>query len=444
MLGKFTVKSSNYYISDGVDKEADVTTAKQRFREYIVDVNSEGSEHRKDGNMTIRFYLESGRYQQDRRKYSIKNGKFKEVANATIKGILSGFKPWLDFKLNEVNEAWALEFDEYASKPRTNKANGVQIEGLSSDSKRKQFSAFNAMFNICEKAGYIRKNRLEGQIARFPKAKPGKTNTYDISYDDLMEHIFDDETPGDLSGKVFVAGMAVTACRNGELYKNVIQNFDFEKRSIFIPAKICKTNAAGERTVYPDSDIFWEKLELHSRSIIRNKHNHMFPSPTMPEQHISSSVYKATWQSVKVRFNLKKTDRLYDLRATLLTKIAETHGIDVAAAAAGDSIETADKYYNNKSEDRLRNAYSDNTSSKKSLPRQKPVVGNNNAIVLASIELMPQPVAQLFNMFRNGKDIPKENHLYKSDWDKFIKIISAQHEAGKLSDPLLPVWLAMQ
>ncbi len=57
---------------------------------------------------------------------------------------------------------------------------------------------------------------------------------------------------------------------------------------------------------------------------------------------------------------------------------------------------------------------------------------------------MPQPVAQLINMFRNGKNIPKENHLYKSDWDKFIKIISAQHEAGKLSDPLLPVWLAMQ
>lgn len=444
MLGKFVTKKSNHYVNSGPNKEADITTARDRFKEYIIFANAESSEKQKNGDMTIRFYLESGRYKEDRDKYPIQRGTFKPVTDDTIKMLLSGFDRWMDCKLNEVNESWGLEFDNDCNKLRKNKSNGKEFNGLAITSRRKLFTAFSAMFNICVKAGYIQKNELEGEIARFPKnPKEGKPQTYNMSYESLMNHIFDEDTPESLSGKLIVAGMAVTAARNSELYKNYIDSFDFENRSIFIPAHISKNGAAGERTVYPASDIWWEKLAFHLKTIDRNKKGHMFPSPIITEQHMSPSMYSKTWQSVKKRFNLKATDRLYNLRATLLTRVAKESGIDVAADMAGDSIETANKYYNEKSEERLKEAMKKATGNKNKEEPEQP--NYDGEIVLASTEGMPDDVIKIFNIFKNGKIIPKENHLLKTDWDKLVTLINALKDKGKLVEgEELDLWLMTQ
>lgn len=444
MLGKFIVKESNHYVSSGPNKEADITTARKRFIEYIIFANAHSSEQQKNGNMTIRFYLESGRYQEDRDKYKTKTGKYKPVTDNTIKIILSGFDRWMDCKLNEVNKSWALEFDKDCDKKRINKQNNKEFKGLKTNSKRKLFSAFSAMFSICVNAGYIAKNELEGEISRFPKnTKEGKPNTYKMSYESLMDHIFDEDTPLSLTGKLIVSGMAVTAARNSELFKNYIDNFDFENRSIFIPAHISKNGDAGERTVYPASDIWWEKLAFHLKTIDRNEKGHMFPSPIIPEQHMSASMYKQTWSSVKKRFKLKDNARLYDLRSTLLTRVAKEDGIDVAADMAGDSIETANRYYNEKSEERLKEAMRKATGSKNKEDQVKQP--NSEAIVLASTEGMPDDVIKIFDIFKNGKIVPQENYLLKSDWDKFVKLIIAQKGAGMLAEgPDLDLWLMVQ
>lgn len=445
MLGKYVNKASNYYIDQGKNKEANVKVARERFVEYIDDVSQGYQESQKGGNMTIRYYLESGRYMADREKYPVKSGKVKSVTQNTIDQILSAFEPFLGFRLNEVNKNWVIEFDEYTSQKRTNKANKITIDGLSSDSKRKLYSAFNAMFNICVRANYIKVNKIDGFASKFPRSKPNP-KTYKIGYDELLEFIFDDDTPGSLSGKLIVAGMAVTGARNQELFANYIDNFDFKERSIFIPAHISKNREAGERTVYPVSDLYWKKLELHLIGIPRNPKGHMFPSPIHPETHISAEMYKKTWKAVKMKFNLKNSDRLYNLRHTLLTKIAKSHGVDVAAAVAGDSIETANKYYNEKDEERLRSAFEMNTGSQKI---NETANGSSNdiitgAIVAASKVSMPKTIVSLFEMFINGKVIPKPEHLYKADWDKFVSLVKMQKESGLIEGSDLDMWLMMQ
>lgn len=445
MLGKYVNKASNYYIDQGKNKEANVKVARERFLEYIDDVSQGYQESQKGGNMTIRHYLESGKYMTDRKKYPIKSGKIKPVTQDTIDQMVSAFEPFLDFKLNEVNKNWVVEFDEYTNQPRFNKANKITTNGLSSDSKRKLYSAFNAMFNICVKANYIKVNKIDGYASMFPRSKPNP-KTYKIGYDELLEFIFDEDTPGSLSGKLIVAGMAVTAARNEELYANYIDNFNFEEKSIFIPAHISKNKEAGERTVYPESDLFWKYLALHAKGIARNPKGHMFPSPKNPEKHISDSMYKDIWKAVKMKFNLKDSDRLYNLRHTLLTKIAKTHGIDVAAAVAGDSLETANKYYNEKDEERIRSAFVANTGSQKNseIEETSNHNGSTNPIVAASKKSMPTTIISLFDMFINGKVIPKPEHIYKSDWDKFVSLIKQQKESGQIEGADLEMWLIMQ
>ncbi len=113
MLGKYVNKASNYYIDQGKNKEANVKVARERFVEYIDDVSQGYQESQKGGNMTIRYYLESGRYMADREKYPVKSGKVKSVTQNTIDQILSAFEPFLGFRLNEVNKNWVIEFDEY-------------------------------------------------------------------------------------------------------------------------------------------------------------------------------------------------------------------------------------------------------------------------------------------------------------------------------------------
>ncbi|APD85415.1 hypothetical protein BM527_04570 [Alteromonas sp. Mex14] len=446
-LGKFTTKDSNYYISQGKNIEADTKTARTRFEEYIEEVDSQVNQSAKGGNMTIREYLDSGKYKADREIYKIKNGRIKPVQPKTINMIKSGFEPFLDRKLSEVSEDWVVEFDEYSSKKRTNSANNVTIDGLVSESKRKLYTAFNAMFNICVKANYIKVNKIDGFASKFPRSKPNPQK-YDIGYDELMDFIFDEDSPSSLAGKLIVAGMAVTAARNEELYANYIDNFDFENRSIFIPAEVSKNGEAGERTVYPDNDVFWSKLELHRKSIARNQKGHMFPSPVHPEQHISPSMYKEIWKAVKIRFNLKKNSRLYNLRHTLLTEIAKQHGIDVAAKTAGDSIETADKYYNVKDEERMREAFKTTTSSNKQSEQsnieKSDTSNSSDEIVVANKVSMPSSIQTIFDMFLNGKVIPRPDHLYKSDWSKFVNLINAQKEAGMIEGSEIEMWLMMQ
>jgi len=109
----------------------------------------------------------------------------------------------------------------------------------------------------------------------------------------------------------------------------------------------------------------------------------------------------------------------------------------------GDSIETANKYYNEKSEERLKEAMVKATGNKDKEEQVKQP--NSDAIVLASTEGMPDDVIKIFNMFKNGKIVPKENHLLKTDWDKLVTLINALKDKGKLVEgEELDLWLMTQ
>lgn len=89
-IGEWKLKESGYYIKG---QEANVKTARDRFDEVIKNYFNETLVAKKEGDMTIREYLESGQYKIDRSKTATQGGKIKEVTDKTLTSLLSQFKP---------------------------------------------------------------------------------------------------------------------------------------------------------------------------------------------------------------------------------------------------------------------------------------------------------------------------------------------------------------
>ena len=74
----------------------------------------------------------------------------------------------------------------------------------------------------------------------------------------------------------------------------------------------------------------------------------------------------------------------------------------------------------------------------------QPALPSNIDSVYATADSLPESISKLFSMFKNGKIVPKENHMLKVDWDKFVNLIKSQFEAKKINDSEIKMWLSMQ
>jgi integrase len=313
---------------------------------------------------------------------------------------------------------------------------------------RRYFIEINAMFNICEKIGYIHSNKMKNFSSLFPKKtiSKGSVKTYDINYDNLMTFLFDDDTPSPSFGKLIIAIMAVTGARNSEVYKNFMDNFiDYNDRlTMTIPMEICKTKEAGARTVEIRHKRVKEEVRKHIAEIPRNGKGHMFPSRVVMDHHVSDYAYRELWKLVKAFFNLPLNGRMYSLRATIGTHIAKQGGIDVAADVLGDSLEVANLHYNNVDLERKSDAMDKVFNKTKDIVIAQTALPSNFDTVYAAVDLLPQSISKLFSMFKNGKIEPRENYMLKTDWDKFVNLIKSHFEAKNINDSEVELWLLMQ
>jgi integrase len=455
-LGSWIVKDSGYYIYNDKIKEANLQEAKKRFIEVVQNHQSNVKIARKDGDITIREYIESGKYEQNRLTTPTMRNKISPVEKNTIISILSQFEPWLDKELHEVSKEWPAEFKkhweeryiEYNKEGRKKDPENFKAKQVEVGTMRKYFGEINAMFNICEKLGYIHTNKIKNFASLFPKkvVKRGSVQTYKLSYDNLMTFLFDDDTPSPRYGKLIIAIMAVTGSRNSEVYKNYIDNFsDHDDKLIMtIPAEICKTKEAGSRSVEIKHKRVKEEVRKHLAEIPRNGKGHMFPSDKVMDHHTSDYAYRELWKLVKAFFKLPANGRMYSLRATFGTHIAKKGGIDVAADVLGDSLEIANLHYNDVDEERKSDAM-DKVFNNNNEDIVSPQPAQNIDTVYAAADQLPESISKLFSMFKNGKVEPKHNHMLKADWNKFVNLIKNQFDAKKINDDHeVEMWLSMQ
>ncbi len=452
-LGQWIVKANNYYKQD----EANLATAKERFREVVSSHQKAVKIARDEGQLTIREYLESGKYEQDRLTIPTQRNKISPVEKPVIKAILSQFEPWLDRELHEVSKEWPAEFkkhwtERYLQENEEGFKNNPDYKPkqVAVDTMRKYFMMINAMFNICEKKAYIHSNPMANFASLFPKKKikPGEAQTYSLDYDNLMTFLFDESTKSAAYGKLIIAIMAVTGARNSEVYKNYIDNFqvkDDGRLFMYIPSEICKTREVGSRTVEIKHDFVKQKVIEHIEDIPRNAKGHMFPSTKYMDKHTSDYAYKELWKQVKAFFNLPVNGRMYSLRATFGTRLAKKSGIDVAANVLGDSLEIANLHYNEV--DTVRKAEAmDKVFNEKEESNILTFPASHIELdsVYASVDALPDSIKKLFLMFKSGKAEPQKDHMLKADWNNFVKLISTQFNAKKITDDEAELWLMMQ
>jgi len=400
------------------------------------------------GDWTIEKYIDE-KYESDRKIHKIKNGDIKPLeGKKVLKNIKSDLKPWLNMKLKDVNKELLTEFSEYWGTPRANVTNGV-VQFKSKDSQRKAYTMINSMFNICATAKYITSNPLDGHTYLFKdkESQERRINTYDINPDGVLRFIFE-ESPGNFAGKIVIATMIMAGVRNSEAYRNFRENFDIENGNLHIPASISR-KTKKMRDIPITSEYYWNhvRIYLSSRYFFENQQGHMFPSHKMSATgHVGEGITRETWAAIKLKYGLKKTDRLYDFRHTFATKLTKETGISEAALIIGDKPETLSKYYIKHDIARLRttiakiqNGNPEEVDLDKSGVQQQT---NLDEIVTATDDGMPTEVKVHFSTYKNGKVLPGEHQLYKSQWDSFITIMRKMSENGMVKDADL--WLQLQ
>ncbi|OUR60545.1 hypothetical protein A9Q74_13075 [Colwellia sp. 39_35_sub15_T18] len=440
-------KDSNHYL----ENEAIVRIAKERFHQYVKDNAILDQKNKTVGDMTIKEYVKT-LYKKDRQTTGLKNKQSKPVREQTIRSILSAFDPWIHFKLRDVNKNWPEKFKEHwGTTPSINAQNNTE-KLISTDTMRKNYTMLNAMFNVCERKGYIASNRMDGNTNLFPRNKNTKIDTYSMDYDDLIKFIFRGDTPGNIMGKIIVATMILTGARNAEIFKNFRSNWFLDEEKIFIPANISKNEI--DRDVFPHSKKYWQKIRQYIDLIYTpNAFEHMFPSPVISKSgHVSDSIYKPVWQAIKVKYGLKRMARLYTFRASFATRMAKNNGIEVTAKALGDTVETTAKYYTHIDDDALKQGSKDVFNNNKTVTQGEatsPLINNTSEIhelniVQADRDKIPKSILEEFDIFINGKTLPSQNQMLKNDWMAFVKFAKEHIKENNINDKKTTTWLKIQ
>ncbi|WP_279507354.1 tyrosine-type recombinase/integrase [Aeromonas veronii] len=356
-----------------------VTQAKEEFKRLVSDAEKINPEKWKYQSFTLRTYLLE-HYKNDRENKSNKRNSLIPVTDKTIREISSAFEPWLDLKLSEFNEDHPVIFKKYWQNKET---------PITSETMRKYYSLLNSLFNMCVTCTYLPKNKIDRHIFLFPRNPKRPVTTYTDPTNEVVEFIFDEDTPGGGDSKIIVATMFLCGARNSEIYRNTSNNFNINDRSIRIPEHISKNKAA--RIVAIESDSYWNYVAKYKtlKSLSDREGELMFPCCREAKApHVTSSLYQKTWQAVKKEFNFPKIGRLYDARHTFAKKALES-GVPIQdlSKITGHSLET------------LMNYYIDNNISQATREKLRSATNSNAAIKVQQETNFPPSVNSLYESY---------------------------------------------
>ncbi|MFC1234382.1 phage integrase SAM-like domain-containing protein [Vibrio sp. F74] len=403
--------------------------------------------------MTIREYLENGYYAADRERKPMKNHHFNPPTDDTIRNLLNQFPNHIDRKIGDIEETWVFELKTLWAK-----------QGLTTGTMRGYYSKFNSMFNICHSMGYIIKNPIDNHYFLFPKnpaPSPQELDNKVFRWDihGVISFIFSDEfnetykelRPRDPNamGKIIIASCVLAGIRPIEARRNWACNFDVEKQTLFIPLGLQNKTKNG-RLVQIPHDLFWSEVNKYKETL-SDPNGFMFPSNTSLEGYASVSIYRYHWAALRQKFQLPESAFLYHNRHTLATLLKNTPGSEyLSATTLGDNEATANKYYASNDGDKaklaMKNIY-DSTSFSKNENldefNSKELDSLDTEIVPADIEAIPSPLKPLYHLFINGKVLPGEGQMYRSQWSKFVSFVRHQHENESLGSEVTS-WLFIQ
>ncbi|MEZ8106779.1 tyrosine-type recombinase/integrase [Vibrio cortegadensis] len=394
---------------------------------------------------TIEDYL-SKQYTKDRTRYKIKNGSIRPISPKSLNAIKRDIKPLLSQKLKDANKNWLETLTEHWQKEVVNPTNDV-VTMRSLDTNRKAYTQINAMLNIWVSAGYIRKNPIDGEVARFKDehADQREIITFDeLSVENVLRYLWQDDVLGSKAAKLVLATMIVAGVRNSEAYRNTKENFRISERVLFIPSLISgKTRKS--RTIPIESDYYWQMVTeyLTSDEYFENEHNHMFPSKKGSNTgHITDGATSKPWHDLKDHFKLPLESRPYDFRHTFASSLAKTEGIEVTSKLLGDNPDTVMKYYIKHETESVRPALRQMHNNKNLKQSEQSNAKEGDPIVAVSENDMPNEVKRYFNAFINGLEIPEKGKVNLSQWKKFVdklRLLNQKKQIDEIED-----WLMFQ
>lgn len=406
-------------------------------------------------HLTIKEYLECGQYKRDREIKKIKSNKIKRLDDRTVNNILHGARTLLDYKIKDINVEWFDLLQSDWNTPYQHKGNNTEtVKSL--DTQRKYYTMINAMFNVWEKAGYIRKNPIGDLVTTFKDESKSDdkriVNTIDeVPIKEAVDYViekFDESTPKSFHGKIVLTTMMLIGCRNCEVYRNYKRNWDFAKRSVTIPGEIIlKTH--DTRVIPIEHEGYWKMMKRYfskgSPFYYATKQGFLLPNPDSKTGHATDNCTREHWKNFKVIFNIPQKKRLYDFRHTFANNL-RTLGHDVATVAnyLGDDPATVAKYYFKKDSEIARNEI-------KSLHSGEGVSLRNETSELVEAkaaelwvetheEYMPPKILSFFNMFKSGK--VRDGKILQSAFSNFLKLLNSID--ANFNEPESQAWLAMQ
>ncbi len=424
------------------------TMAKELFKERYEDQEALDDRVSYMKRKTILDYIEN-HYTEDRKDTPLDSGKCTPLSTKTKKVLLADFRPWLDFKLEDVNSGWAKEFKAHWSRKRRleiDSETGEKKEiSVSTGSMRKSFVIFKAMIGICKTLGYIAKNPLMNQGHLFPENPIKEKNHFIIDRGEVVKFIFSEEFEkyyphtytANFEGKIIVASVVLTGCRPIEIRSNYKNNFRINDRLINIESGLQKKTSHGRNTAI-ENDLYWQMVQLFiEKYYINNVDGRMFYSHNSSSGYVSETKYRYHWQAVKEKFGLDKNDLLYHNRHAMATVAAHEIGPEKAASMLGHSESIANKNYINTVSPKVRDVMrkiqnSDNTEQLREAHIESNSIERTDKII--ELKAMPDSIRHLYEVFAGVREIPATDQLYYSDWLDFSAKIQQRINKSKLDE----------
>lgn len=452
-LGVWKKRSNSRHYEKGT---LSIARARELAVKHIESVLNNALDDTAISNMTIKEYLETGQYEIDRNKIKLKSNKIKPLRKEIIKVILHGARRILEYKICDIHVSWIdILKEDWDSTYNHKTINKPVTKTL--DSQRRYFTVINAMFNLWDRAGYIRKNPMGEFVSDFydPAKKAGKrmVNTInEVSTKEAADFVIEklpENTAKLMHGKIVLATMVLTGCRNCEVFRNYSHNWDFQNRQMTIPGEIIG-KTSDTRTIPIEHDSYWEMMKRYFNMpypyFYKTKKEFLLPNDNTSTGHATDNCIREQWKKFKFNFNIPQKKRAYDFRHTFANNLRK-QGHDVAAVAyyLGDDPETVATYYFTKDPEIARSAIKSLHSNER---ENKSIIDNSssfnktasNALVEVHEKHMPAPIRHIFDMYKSGRIF--DGKMTVVDFAKFISLASAMKD--KLVDEESKLWITLQ
>lgn len=449
-LGSWKKRTNSRYYEKGT---LSVAKARELAVEHIETALFNSLDDTAISNLTIKEYLTSGQYEKDRTKIKLKSNKVKPVQQKIINKIMHGARSILDHKICDINVTWIDLLKEDWNKEYIHKGfNKPTIKTI--DTQKRYFTIINAMFNLWDKANYIRKNPLADFASDFndPSKKAGKrmVNTInEISTKEAADYVIYDlpeVTPKLMHGKIVLATMILTGCRNCEVFRNFTDSWSFQSRKMTIPGEIIG-KTADTRVIPIEHDGYWKMLERYFSMpypfFFKTQKGYLLPNDGTSTGHATDGCIREQWKKFKFTFNIPQKKRAYDFRHTFANNLrGKGHDVATVAYYLGDDPETVSTYYFTKDPEIARVAIKSLHTNNNESQSDNSAISNYEVIDLVEVheECMPIEIKQIFDMYKSGRI--SNGKMTPADFSKFVSIANSMMD--KLCDEESLMWILLQ